>query len=94
MTKLIFAILLSATFLSCGQKKPDLDKERINAVCDKFMKLFVDGNFSGSLLLLKQNSVISHSSIDTLQVTISNQAKSIFPTYGKLISSEFIKYIY
>jgi hypothetical protein len=90
MTKLICAIILSVTLLSCGPKKPDIDKDRINAVCDKFMQLMVNGNVAESFLLLKPNSTISHSSLDAIQMTSSNQFKSLFPTYGKIISSEFI----
>lgn len=92
MTKLICAAFLSLTLLSCGQSKPnrDNDKERIDAVCDKFMQTFQEGKISEALQLLKQNTVISPSSIDTLQSTITKQMNNIFPSYGKMLSYEFI----
>lgn len=91
MIKLIFAILLTAfTFFSYGQTKIDKDKERINSVCDKFMQNFQNGKISEAMQLLKQNSVMAHSTLDTLQETIADQINNIFPTYGKILSYEFI----
>ena len=92
MTRLLTAIFLSLTLVSCGQNKQatDKDKERIDNVCDKFMQTFADGKISDALQLLKQNSVMSPSTIDTLQVTINNQVNTMFPAYGKMLSYEFI----
>ncbi|WP_276976132.1 hypothetical protein [Flavobacterium filum] len=92
MTKLLTVIFLSLTLVSCRQNKQTTDKgkERIDNVCDKFMQTFADGKISEALQLLKQNSVMSPSSIDTLQVTINNQVNTMFSAYGKIISSEFI----
>jgi len=92
MTKLLTAFLLSLTLVSCAQNKQtaDKDKERIDNVCDKFMQTFADGKISDALQLLRQNSVIAPSTIDTLLATINNQVNNFFPAYGKMISSEFI----
>ena len=92
MTKLLTAIFLSLTLVACGQNKQttDKDKERIDNVCDKFMQTFADGKISDALQLLKQNSVMASSTIDTLQVTINNQVNTMFPAYGKMLSSEFV----
>jgi hypothetical protein len=92
MTKLIFATIFTFTIFSCGQKKAqvDKDKERLDSVCDKFMQTFRDGNFSGAMETLKQNSVMGNSAIDTLQVTVKEQMNKILPSYGKMLSYEFI----
>ncbi|HEU5167253.1 MAG TPA: hypothetical protein VFU29_17035, partial [Chitinophagaceae bacterium] len=57
---------------------------------DTFMKLFAEGKTHDALQLLKQNTVMTPSSIDTLQVTIDNQMENYFPAYGKMLSYEFI----
>jgi hypothetical protein len=85
MIKTIFTFLVFIMITSCQESKPEKDKERIDSVCDKFMQTFRDGKVSQALQLLKQNSVISPSTIDTLQVTISNQLNTIFPIYGNVI---------
>ena len=92
MTKFLTAILISMTLVACGQKSQpiDKDKERIDKFCDTFMKLFAEGKTGDALQLLKQNTVLAPSSIDTLQVTITDQMNNLFPAYGKIISSEFI----
>ncbi len=92
MTKFLTAIFISLTLVACGQKNQtiDKDKERIDKVCDTFMKLFVDGKTGDALQLLKQNTVMTPSSIDTLQVTITNQMNDYFPAYGKMLSADFI----
>src|SRR4051812_34783835 len=92
MTKFLTAFFLSLTLVSCAQSKTksDKDKERIDNVCDKFMQTFASGQIPEALQLLKQNTVMDPSSIDTVQKTIEEQARSIFPTYGKMRSSEFI----
>jgi hypothetical protein len=92
MTKLLTAIFLSLTIFSCDQtkKSTDADKERINAVCDKFMEIFGKGQYTEAMDLLKQNSVIEQEKIDTLRATIKEQMAKAIPAYGKMISSEFI----
>ena len=91
MKKLIYSILFcSLSFVSYSQIKYDKDKTRIISVCDQFMKNFRDGKLSDAMELLKQNSVIAHSTIDTLQATISDQMKNVFPDFGKILSYELI----
>ncbi len=92
MTKLLTAFLLALTLVSCeqNQQTTDKDKERIDSVCDQFMRTFADRKISDALLLLKQNSVMTSSTIDTLQTTIENQAQNIFSAYGKILSAEFV----
>ena len=92
MAKLLTAIFLSLALVECGQNKQavDKDKERIDKVCDKFMEAFVHGNISNALQLLRQNSLMSSSSIDTLETTINTQVNTVFSAYGKMLSSEFV----
>lgn len=92
MTKYLSIIFLSMTLVTCGKKTQsnDKDKERIDKVCDTFMNLFAEGKTGDALQLLKQNTVMTPSSIDTLKVTIANQMNSYFPTYGKILSADFI----
>ncbi len=92
MTKLLTIIFLSFSLVSCGKKlhTVDKDKERIDSVCNKFMQLFASGKTSEALQLLKKNSVMEPSSIDTLQVKIAHHLNDVFPAYGKMLSSEFI----
>ena len=82
------------SFVSFAQTKgtTDKDKKRIDNVCDNFMKAFEIGNISESLQLLKQNSVLAPSAIDSLQNTINYQLNTLLiPAYGKILSSEFIR---
>lgn len=92
MTKFLIAIFLSFSLISCGQNKKviDIDKQRIDRVCDSFMQKFVSGKVIYALELLKQNTVMTPSTIDTLQVTITEHMTNLFPAYGKMLSSDFI----
>lgn len=92
MTKLLTALFLLFTIVSCGQKKQSIDKdlERLNVVCDKFMETFASGKTVEAIQLLKQNTVMSPASLDTMQATIMNQMNKIFPAYGNILSPEFI----
>src|SRR5437762_2494052 len=88
MFKIIIAIFLSVIFFSCQRKKlnRDIDKERIDNVCDKFMQTFANGRIVEALQLLKKKI----RTIDSLRITINAQQNNIFPAYGKMLSSEFI----
>lgn|SRR5574337_929727 len=92
MTKLLTAFFLLLALVSCEQNRQstDKDKERIDNVCNQFMQAFADGKIQEALQLLKQNTVISPATIDTLQATIVDQADKAFPAYGKILSYEFI----
>jgi hypothetical protein len=92
MTKYLSIVFLSMILVACGQKTQshDKDKERIDKVCDTFMNLFAEGKTSEALQLLKQNTVMTTSSIDTLKVTIANQMNDYFSAYGKMLSADFV----
>jgi len=92
MTKFPVIAFLSFTLFSCGQitQRVDKDKQRIDKVCDTFMKLFAEGKTHAAMQLLKGNTAMTPASIDTLLVTIDNQKKIYFPAYGKIISYDFI----
>lgn len=92
MTKTIYAFLLSLTIISCGQNKQQVDKgkEQIDIVCDSVMQTFTNGNYSKAFDILKQNTVMSNSAIDTLKVATANYATNAFSTYGKIRSYEFV----
>jgi hypothetical protein len=92
MTKLLTTIFLLSTIVGCGQKKQSIDKdlERINVVCDKFMETFAIGKTVEAIELLKQNTVMTPASLDTIQATIIYQMNNLFPAYGRMLSPEFI----
>lgn len=92
MTKLIWGSILSLALISCGQNKSQVDKgkEQINAICDSVMRTFAEGNFSSAFDILKEHTVISHETIDTLKATTARYAKTLFPAYGQIRSYAFI----
>lgn len=92
MTKYFIVVVLSLAIVACGQNTNSInkDKESIDKVCDTFMKLFAENKIVDALQLLKQNTVMSTSSIDTLQLTINKQMNNYFHGYGKMLSAEFI----
>jgi hypothetical protein len=93
MNKSIAAIFISLSLLSCRENKPITDKakERVENICDQFMGLFATNKFPEAFLLLKKNSPMSSSSIDTLQLKTAEYANNTFPGYGKIRSFEFIR---
>jgi hypothetical protein len=92
MTKYLSILFLAMTLIACGQKTQpiDKDKERIDKICDTFMNLFTANKTSEALQLLKQNTLMTPSSIDTLKVTVANQMNDYFPAYGKILSADFV----
>ncbi len=58
--------------------------------CDEFMQFYCDKKIPVAIELLKKNSVMEHSTLDTLQTTMMNHLNSTFAVYGKLKSYEFI----
>jgi len=88
LTIAFFTLIL----IACGQKTQSVDKgkERLDKVCDTFMELFTENKTKAALRLIKQNTVISHSTIDTLQLTIDSQMNNLTRVYGKMLSYEFI----
>jgi hypothetical protein len=93
MTKILTIFFLCLTLISCGQpeQNSDKDKNRIDNVCDNFMRQFVAGQTDEALKLLKQNTAMQPNTIDTLNLNISDQIKNIFPQFGKMLSYEFVK---
>jgi len=93
MSRILIALFFGLILLSCGPVQQNLgqDKTRIDNVCDSFMQKFVAGKMDEALWLLKHNTVMQPSSIDTLKATISDQVKNVFPLFGKMLSSEFVK---
>ncbi len=92
MTRILTVIFLSFSLIACGQKNQpiDKDKERIDKVCDIFMEMFADGKTADALELLKKNTVMTASSIDTLKLAITNQINEYFPAYGRILSANFV----
>ena len=93
MTKLLTVISLFLTLTSFGQTKQILDKEknRIDNVCNSIMQKFVAGEIDKAMELLKKNTVMESSSIDTLKLTIYDQIENVFPQFGEILSFEFVK---
>lgn len=73
MNKMLAALFLSLALISCKENSQttDKDKERIDKVCDQFMRAFSEGKVQNALQLLKQNTVMSPPTVDTLQRTIA-----------------------
>ena len=92
MIKQLAVFFLSVVLISCGSKvqSTDNDKERIDKVCDEFMQTFAEEKVQKALQLLKNNTVMTPASIDSVEVTITEQMNKIFPVYGRILSSEFI----
>lgn len=92
MTKFLTVAIISLTLIFCGQTTPpdDKGKERLDKVCDSFMKLFVEGKNVEAMQLLKRNSLMTAETIDKLNETIEKQIREYFPGYGKIVSYEFI----
>ena len=87
---ILLTFIVSLSFFSCRQTMPDKDKERLDAVCNKFMDEFNAGKTSDAIQLLKENSVISPAVLDTLEIEIERKMNMVLPNYGKMISYEFI----
>jgi len=92
MRKSVIAILFIALLFSCEEKrkKVDEDKVRLEKVCDEFMTQFSLGQVTKAMDLLRTNSVISNSQIDSLTATANNHMSNAFTSYGKIIGFEFV----
>lgn len=87
---ILLTFIVSLSFFSCKQTTLGKDKERLDAVCNKFMDEFNAGKTSEAIQLLKENSVISPAVLDTLEIEIERKMNMVLPNYGKMISYEFI----
>jgi len=92
MIKTIYAIILSLTIIACEQNKEQVDKEKeeIDNICDSVMMTFTKGNYTEAFDILKKNTVMSISAIDTLKVTTARYTTNAFPAYGRIRSYEFV----
>ena len=93
MLRSSFAILFIAVLFSCKETtvKVDKEKERLEKVCDDFMVKYSNGQVAQAMDLLKSNSVLPHSQIDTLRKTANKHLATIFTAYGKTIGFEFVE---
>lgn len=89
MKQILTILFLVISLASCAQKKTT-GKELINKVCDDYMRLFAEGKTGEAGKLLQQNTVIDASAIQSLEEKIEQQKSNYFPSYGKIISSEFV----
>jgi len=93
----MYKVLILSFFVfiigSCHRNQPPLDveKQKIDKLCDSMMSLFRDEKLKEALTLLKKNSVIAESTIDTLESTVNAQFKDYLPAYGKIVGMEFIR---
>jgi hypothetical protein len=93
MIRLLKYVFIGVIIISCKSTPSNLDKDknRVDNVCDKFINQFAAGKLDDALEILKLNSVIETSTIDTLKAKIRYQEKNVFPSFGTILSSEFIK---
>jgi len=93
MYKFILIPLLICSLFACSQevKETDKDKSRIEGVCDKFMDLYVRGEISKAMELLKNNTVMPSSTIDTFSSQLQRESNILLSSYGKIIGYEYIK---
>jgi hypothetical protein len=57
--------------------------------CDKIMQNFCDRKYPEAIQILRLNTIISSSDLDSLQVKTINQMNS-YPAYGKALSYDFV----
>ncbi len=93
MYKFILIPLLACSLFACSQevKKTDKDKSRIESVCDKFMDLYLRGEIPKAMEILRNNSVVPSSTIDTFSLQTQQQFNILLSSYGKTIGYEYIK---
>lgn len=91
----MFRVLLWAIFMvfivSCSEKQSmEPDKARIVNLCESFMQNFRDTKLLAAMDILRDNSIISRESIESLYNQIISQ-EGIFRRYGTVQSYEFIE---
>jgi hypothetical protein len=91
MTRLFLATLLSLSFCACNEKQTmDPDKVRIVNLCETFMQNFRDSKLINAMDILRNNSIISKETIESLYNTIISQ-ESVFRRYGNVKSYDFVE---
>ena len=91
MHRQLLILLCFISVIARGQIKAGTDKTRINVACDKIMSALVNKNYDAVVSLLKENSVISAASVDSLKPQIISGIEISSTNYGKLLGSTFIK---
>jgi hypothetical protein len=90
MCRLIL-LALSLAFFSCSEKQTmEPDKARIVNLCETFMQNFRDTKLLAAMDILRDNSIISKESIESLYNQIISQ-EGIFRRYGTVLSYDFIE---
>jgi hypothetical protein len=91
MRKLVaMAMLFLSVKSSLAQRIHPQNKQEIIAICDKFMDAFKDGKFTDAYEYLKQYSVISDNTLDTLAAYSKDRMNSLREPFGKSLSFEQI----
>lgn len=91
MFRLFLLTIFSFFLASCTEKQTmEPDKARIVNVCERFMQDFRDTKLLAAMDLLRDNSIISPESIESLYKQIIEQ-EGIFRRYGNVQSYEFIR---
>jgi hypothetical protein len=86
-----FLLIICFIFLKASsQTKNNSEKIRINSACDQIMTAFKEQDFDKVIGLLKQNSVIDPTSIDSLKPIIVNVMSENTRDYGKFLGMEYI----
>ena len=91
--KLSIIPLCFAVLFGCVQNTAIVDsqKQKLDSVCTHFMNEFSHGKYHDAYDLLKKNSILDGPTIDTLEITSRKQMLNLMPTYGKMLSFEFVK---
>jgi hypothetical protein len=91
MCRIILLTLLPVFFAACTEKQSmEPDKVRIVNLCESFMQNFRDTKLLAAMDILKNNSIISSESIESLYNQIISQ-EGIFRRYGNALSHDFIE---
>jgi hypothetical protein len=91
MIRLFLAALLGLCFCACNEKQTmDPDKVRIVNLCESFMQNFRDSKLINAMDILRNNSIMSKETIESLYNTIVEQ-ETVFRRYGNMKSYEFIE---
>jgi hypothetical protein len=91
MIRLFLVAIFGVLLAGCNAKQGmDPDKVRIVNICESFMEDFRDSKLLNAMDLLRNNSIISKESIESLYNTIISQ-ESVFRRYGNVKSYDFIE---
>lgn len=91
MSRLLLLTLFSVFMAGCSEKQSmEPDKARIVNLCESFMQNFRDTKLMAAMDILRNNSIISNESIESLYSQIISQ-EGIFRRYGNALSHDFIE---